>query len=168
MQAGEETIGKELWDLTWAVIEKFKFCPNLKEELFGAVEHVPNVPANPSEVSSITSTRRGSSSSSASTSGRQIARVGYSGSSCSGFIYYSKMIVLIITMISHLPSNLHSPIFYELTCIFFPVLWQPEVAPSPPHLRPPSLNSLWMIPMLSLSHSLIFLSIENETRWYAR
>jgi hypothetical protein len=34
-QPGEDTIGKELWELTWAVIENFKFCPKLKEDLFG-------------------------------------------------------------------------------------------------------------------------------------
>lgn len=41
MQPGEETIGKELWELTWAVIENFRFCPNLKEELFGALQQSP-------------------------------------------------------------------------------------------------------------------------------
>lgn len=34
---GEETIGAELWALTWAVVgERFRFCPGLREELFGA------------------------------------------------------------------------------------------------------------------------------------
>ncbi|KAM3570707.1 hypothetical protein VYU27_007231 [Nannochloropsis oceanica] len=37
-EEGEETIGRELWDLTWAVaIERFTFCPGLREELFGGV-----------------------------------------------------------------------------------------------------------------------------------
>lgn len=34
---GEETIGAELWALTWAVVdERFRFCPGLQQELFGA------------------------------------------------------------------------------------------------------------------------------------
>ena len=36
---GEETIGAELWALTWAVVgERFRFCPGLREELFGGLE----------------------------------------------------------------------------------------------------------------------------------
>jgi len=37
-EEGEETIGRELWDLTWAVVaERFTFCPGLREELFGGM-----------------------------------------------------------------------------------------------------------------------------------
>ena len=37
-EEGEETVGRELWDLTWAVAaERFTFCPGLREELFGGV-----------------------------------------------------------------------------------------------------------------------------------
>lgn len=43
-QPGEETIGKELWELTWAVIENFKFCPKLKEDLFGGTNDQPQQP----------------------------------------------------------------------------------------------------------------------------
>jgi len=31
---GDDTIGQELWQLTWAVLENFSFCPNLMLDLF--------------------------------------------------------------------------------------------------------------------------------------
>ncbi len=38
-EPGEETIGAELWRLTWAVVDdRFRFCPGLQEELFGRGE----------------------------------------------------------------------------------------------------------------------------------
>jgi hypothetical protein len=37
--ASEESIGGELWDLTWAVVaERFPACQGLKVELFGGEE----------------------------------------------------------------------------------------------------------------------------------
>jgi hypothetical protein len=41
-EPGEETIGAELWQLTWAVVEgRFRFCPGLRGELFGGEEGQP-------------------------------------------------------------------------------------------------------------------------------
>mmetsp|Transcript_1272 Transcript_1272/g.2489 ORF Transcript_1272/g.2489 Transcript_1272/m.2489 type:complete len:93 (+) Transcript_1272:746-1024(+) len=33
-QPGDDTIGQELWEFTWTIIDGFQFCPTLREELF--------------------------------------------------------------------------------------------------------------------------------------
>jgi len=36
-EPGEDTIGAELWKLTWTIVDGFETCNNLKEELFGSM-----------------------------------------------------------------------------------------------------------------------------------